>query len=94
MVFVDILLSTQNINDENMGKFFSCVKKLNMTDKSNQHRPLGVKSSLASVAVFLKKSTLIGKHCYSILDINITMLFEKSIQRISFTYIQLKICSH
>lgn len=55
-----------------------------MTDKSNQHRPLGVKSSLASVAVFLKKSTLTGKHCYSILDINITMLFEKSIQRISF----------
>lgn len=52
-VFVDILLSTQNINDENMGKFFSRVKKLNMTDKSNQHRPLGVKSSLASVAVFL-----------------------------------------
>lgn len=52
LVFV-ILLSTQNINDENMGKFFSCVKKLNMTDKSNQHRPLGVKSSLASVAVFL-----------------------------------------
>lgn len=52
-VFVDILLSTQNINDENMGKFFSWVKKLNMTDKSNQHRPLGVKSSLASVAVFL-----------------------------------------
>lgn len=53
LVFVDILLSTQNINDENMGKFFSRVKKLNMTDKSNQHRPLGVKSSLASVAVFL-----------------------------------------
>lgn len=52
-VFVDILLSTQNINDENMGKFFSRVKKLNMTDKSNQHRPLGIKSSLASVAVFL-----------------------------------------
>lgn len=52
-VFVDILLSTQNINDENMGTFFSRVKKLNMTDKSNQHRPLGVKSSLASVAVFL-----------------------------------------